>query len=731
MNAKKTLTVSLVALALAGCGEKDDGRLVARRDYDVPAAWALKTFGGRDFMPMFYPKDQSVHHPSFGRVDPSWDLDIFRESAIEFNSAWGRWLGTRFIRDHRTREIVSNGAYRAAHSLKDYMDDPTWRMIGEEGGFDRPFFLSLLGARPSFLLEKDYPLLDRRGFEDWRAKHPGFVGFMTLGEFDSEFTDYTMRLKRDMSADVRAVMTEGYPDTSTPHGFYEFAKESFRRQRELHFGCDQLWTLHSSCWTLAHAMADVGAKGFFYEATGQEFANWRMAAAYCRGAARQWDIPFGWYVANWYTGYERGKYDKVTQGSNLWPGRSTDWLKGRSFQAWRGLSRSMLDRQNAYGWLNGASVLQVEDWIRLYCAPAGDGQKGFRPHEVAQDLEKLYALTKKTDRGVVYAPCAILASVYEMIGPSGLSRAEEKHNLNAFFFTLVPVNSDDIPQRSLKKAGNQGCLFNSSFGDCFDVVTPDSHQTTGEISRALGAYKVAFLAGGYRKEDLKTEALVDYVKKGGTLFISSDRILDGLFPASAAGVFFKTETVASGKALVDARTGAETALTAPYKWNIAGEGATAKVVMTDDLGTPVVWANRFGKGRVVTVACWRMMPAEYLDDYDRINNVKHDGDARWGVVTECFSGKRQFEVIRTLLAQAQAETMPVTVEGDIQWGVNRAKRGWLVWLMNNKGVIHYANEPEEFDLTKTAEVKVTYKPTGKVYTATVKPGEWKLVKIEE
>ena len=51
--------------------------------------------------------------------------------------------------------------------------------------------------------------------------------------------------------------------------------------------------------------------------------------------------------------------------------------------------------------------------------------------------------------------------------------------------------------------------------------------------------------------------------------------------------------------------------------------------------------------------------------------------------------------------------------------------------MNNKGVIHYANEPEEFDLTKTAEVKVTYKPTGKVYTATVKPGEWKLVKIEE
>lgn len=734
MNVKKTLTVSVAALALAGCGEKDDGRLVARRDYDVPAAWALRTFGGSDFHTMFYPDSQSVQDPSYGKVDPSWDLDIFRECSVEYSGKWGCHCATKFMRDHRTRKIlpVTNGTYKVDYTLRDYFDDRTWKMLSKPGDPKRPYFLGLSDARPSFLLEKDYPRIDRAGFAAWKAEHPEFVGFMTLGEFDSETTDYLARRKnKETPPEVLNKLTEGYPDPTGQYGLYAYAKESFRREKAMHFGSDDLWTLHSSCWSLAHVMANLGAAGFFYEATGQEFANWRMAGAYSRGAARQWKIPFGWYTAHWYTGYVRGKYDKVTQGSNYWTGDATPGYKGVSFASWRGLSRSLLDRQNAFGWLIGASFLQVEDWVRLYRAPAADGQKGFRPHEVAQDLENLYALTKKTDRGVVYAPCAILTPISELIGPSGLSHAEEKHNLNAFFFTLVPVSSEDIAQRSLKRKGEQGCLFNSPFGDFFDIVTPDADQSVAEMTRTLGAYKCAFLAGGYRKEDLKSAALVDYVKDGGTLFISSDRILDGLFPASVAGVFFKTETVASGKALVDARTGAETALTAPYKWNIAGEGSTAKVVMTDDLGTPVVWANRFGKGRVVTVACWRMMPAEYLDDYDRINNVKHDGDARWGVVTQCFSGKRQFEVIRTLLAKAQAETMPVTVEGDIQWGVNRAKSGWLVWLMNNKGVIHYANEPEEFDLTKTAEVRVTFKPTGKVHTATVKPGEWKLVKIEE
>jgi hypothetical protein len=66
--------------------------------------------------------------------------------------------------------------------------------------------------------------------------------------------------------------------------------------------------------------------------------------------------------------------------------------------------------------------------------------------------------------------------------------------------------------------------------------------------------------------------------------------------------------------------------------------------------------------------------------------------------------------------------MPVKVEGDIQWGVNKTKDGWLVWLINNKGVVKFAGEPEELDPKAASTVKVTFKATGKVYEKTIAPG---------
>ena len=73
--------------------------------------------------------------------------------------------------------------------------------------------------------------------------------------------------------------------------------------------------------------------------------------------------------------------------------------------------------------------------------------------------------------------------------------------------------------------------------------------------------------------------------------------------------------------------------------------------------------------------------------------------------------------------------MPVRVEGDIQWGCNLTKSGWLVWLINNKGVRKFVNEPEEFDMSKTATVKVTCKATGEIRTVQVKPGDYASVEF--
>ena len=95
------------------------------------------------------------------------------------------------------------------------------------------------------------------------------------------------------------------------------------------------------------------------------------------------------------------------------------------------------------------------------------------------------------------------------------------------------------------------------------------------------------------------------------------------------------------------------------------------------------------------------------------------------------SGEETCPVIRDLLMKAQEELLPVKVEGDIQWGVNRTGKGWLVWLINNRGVTKYALEPEIVDPSETRTVRVTFKPTGRVYEKTVRPGCVSAVVVED
>ena len=95
------------------------------------------------------------------------------------------------------------------------------------------------------------------------------------------------------------------------------------------------------------------------------------------------------------------------------------------------------------------------------------------------------------------------------------------------------------------------------------------------------------------------------------------------------------------------------------------------------------------------------------------------------------------EALERLLLAIRDETMPFAVEGDIQWGVNKVRRkkeegrsdGWLVYLINNKGVVKFCDEPEEFDMSKTAHVVVTAKSTGERREVDIAPGDFKLLEF--
>ena len=91
--------------------------------------------------------------------------------------------------------------------------------------------------------------------------------------------------------------------------------------------------------------------------------------------------------------------------------------------------------------------------------------------------------------------------------------------------------------------------------------------------------------------------------------------------------------------------------------------------------------------------------------------------------------------------------MPVDVEGNIQWGVNKTKDGWLVWLMNADGVEKFRGERQKIDISKTSKVRVRMKDgqdrmtvvdaktgiavpvSGGAFRTNVMPGEWRIFKV--
>jgi hypothetical protein len=53
------------------------------------------------------------------------------------------------------------------------------------------------------------------------------------------------------------------------------------------------------------------------------------------------------------------------------------------------------------------------------------------------------------------------------------------------------------------------------------------------------------------------------------------------------------------------------------------------------------------------------------------------------------------------------EVLPLEVKGDIEYGLNKLSDGWLLYLINNKGVTKFTNKVQVLDVTKTANVEVS------------------------
>lgn len=59
------------------------------------------------------------------------------------------------------------------------------------------------------------------------------------------------------------------------------------------------------------------------------------------------------------------------------------------------------------------------------------------------------------------------------------------------------------------------------------------------------------------------------------------------------------------------------------------------------------------------------------------------------------------------MRQIVREVLPVELQGDIQYGLNRVSDGWWVYLINNKGVTKFTRTPQKLDPAATAKVTIS------------------------
>ena len=559
---------------------------------------------------------------------------------------------------------------------------------------------------------------DIAAWKKWKKANPEMLYMTSLSEWvnESNFINHRARKwqKRGiLTAEQVAATARRFPEKVANRD--EFVnlrlKQNFDRIAGVLFNDPSALSALDGAWCVNHLAAEWGSK-FIISETTRPFVLWQLQMIFHRGTARQFGIPWGWYVASYYTGND-------INGKRVVDAEPTAYFVNKRNNPDAGLSMSIRKRAFYMTWLSGANQFEREDTDRNWWMANKKGRERWTLGPEAKVYIDFYNFTQKHDRGVPYAPVALLVARNRGVSRTA-GRAFERfrylksdNTLDAFVTSMYPRPSRPV----MEKYGIERSLVNTPYGDMFDVLTPD-FKDNSNLKKSLPSYPVAVLIGDYPELPQMSSALKEYVKGGGVLVLNAAQLDNRNFDSSFTGVK-SSGLLRDGEYLLS---------------NLKLDGAGVLAKAAD--GSPLFTVNRFGKGKVIVAAARHLVP-----DYD-----DNDPQACSRVLGLTFSGKYNFKYVRALLGQLRDELLPFRVNGNIQYGFNRTKKGWLVYFLNNNGVTKFATTPATFDMSKTAKVELvsakgekfkavellsgkTLSDKGDRFDLSVEPGKFAIVDI--
>jgi len=662
--------------ALAGMAQGEDKSLVAEsRPVSVPGAWKPYRIHGREFwleMP-FRPQTQDLFKKAGIYDDP-----MYEEAALRVGWRTIQEPDSPLYKDLLKRDnavIVRSGYFIYDRNMMDLKKEDYDRFVKDFG--DR--FIGIHGIHESM---------------GWHASH-----------FDRKAHTYP-RMKRktptfDFSGE-ELVLPEPIMDVAAAYEAHRRLYRAITLQPYYKVYC-------TTATMMNHFVYEMGAGIVSNEIGPCGEMNTQALVAFARGAGRQFKRPWGMYIAAWGGGVA-GDASTLYNFPFPWCRRFFPKdLGGWDGGPYSGPSHSLQKRLLYVSYMSGANLIGHESdqffgsiYVANYDRHKEYSEKDWLP-TLLRDTQYFLSdhgaffrefyndIAKKRDRGVPYAPIALLfdqhngcAMVYSRDHLMGVvPYSEADYMMRATINTLWPWEGRGYFRGgwgAAKKRGDWETYdsVSSPFGDVFDVIT---NFAPADV---VMSYPVIMAVGRVGINDKFAGMLKEYVRSGGAFIINIKQLPKALSGEDFLGcrITDKRHSAPASYSTID-----NSLIREDKPFEFAEINPTSAQTLVCCVGTakalPLVTRNPYGKGAVI------LTTPDYL---------KPKG-----------SKNKMLNLFSHLMRRLTDELLPFSLQGDVEYLINKNARGWVVTLVNNEGVYKYPGRKEIIKPEEAQKATVTFK----------------------
>ena len=380
---KKSSVLFLTLFVMTGAVAEEN--IVSRHDF-APQQKALPVIAERSYWPLF--SANNITHPAIKSYPVYNDIckeELFRDSALVY---------VNYTSKVPEEPIGINKLFSPAHL----------QAFDSKKKSNVPFFIRFCGSRRPHMLNTSYQQ-NMEEYNSWKKNNPLFMGF-EQSEWDNELVMMDYWFSQIKDPQKRLALQKEYPSPQTRETAAARARRIYDLVRNFYFGDAGKLNFMRAGWCFDPLSAAFGANMLCLETTNTSSGDyltyrWQVSMAFTRGTARQFSIPWYWYIANFYNGFDsNGKWQ-----NNYYRNYYTD--KG-IFGPAKGMSRSLLQRNMYLAYFAGASLIEFENWTCLLLKMNQKKDKIIFS-SIGEDYKEFYKFTKKNpDRGTAYTPVALL-----------------------------------------------------------------------------------------------------------------------------------------------------------------------------------------------------------------------------------------------------------------------------------------------------------------------------------